>query len=172
MKAKGSERKRFRVGADIGGTFTDIVFLSQEGVVYRKKVSSTPENYSRGILMGITEVLEEQALTGSSISEVVHGCTVATNAVLEQMGARTGLLTTKGFRDVLEIRRFRMPELYNIAWSKPHPLVPRELRREVDERINYAGEIFTPLNEKEVVDVTCFEPFERFHLQVDHSKEP
>lgn len=153
MKVQVMENKRFRVGADIGGTFTDIVFMSQEGAVHRKKVSSTPENYSQGIVKGITEVLEEQTLVGSDIKEVVHGCTVATNAVLEHTGARTGLLTTKGFRDVLEIRRFRMPEVYNIGWSKPVPLSPRELRREVDERINYAGEILRPLSGTEVEDV-------------------
>jgi N-methylhydantoinase A len=153
LKTQGSENERFRVGVDIGGTFTDIVFLSQEGVVHRKKVSSTPDNYSQGIVRGITEVLDEQALAGPNITEVVHGCTVATNAVLEHTGAHTGLLTTKGFRDVLEIRRFRMPEVYNIAWAKPAPLAPRELRLEVNERINYAGDILRPLNRMEVEDV-------------------
>jgi len=144
---------KFRVGVDIGGTFTDVVFLSQEGVVRRKKVSSTPDDYNRGIIRGIEEVLSEHSLSGANIAEVVHGCTVATNAVLEHTGAPTGLITTKGFRDVLEIRRFRMPEMYNIAWSKPLPLSARELRFEVDERINYAGEILRPLDTKEVEDV-------------------
>ena len=153
MKVKDAESKKFRVGVDIGGTFTDIVFLSQDGAVHRKKVSSTPGNYNHGIVTGITEVLEEQAIPGTNITEVVHGCTVATNAILEHTGARTGLLTTKGFRDVLEIRRFRMPEPYNMEWSKPLPLSPRELRREVDERINYAGEIIRPLDSEEVEDI-------------------
>jgi len=148
-----SADERFRVGVDIGGTFTDVVFLSREGVVHRKKVSSTPDDYNRGIVRGIEEVLSEHGLSGTNIAEVVHGCTVATNAVLEHTGAPTGLITTKGFRDVLEIRRFRMPEMYNIAWSKPLPLSPRELRLEVDERINYAGEIIRPLDSKEVEDV-------------------
>jgi len=141
------------VGVDIGGTFTDVVFLSREGVVHRKKVSSTPDDYNRGIVRGIEEALSENGLSGTNIAEVVHGCTVATNAVLEHTGAPTGLITTKGFRDVLEIRRFRMPEMYNIAWSKPPPLSPRELRFEVDERINYAGEIIRPLDTKQVEDV-------------------
>ena len=121
--------------------------------MHRKKVSSTPDDYNRGIVRGIEEVLSEQNLTGANIAEVVHGCTVATNAVLEHTGAPTGLITTKGFRDVLEIRRFRMPEMYNIAWTKPLPLSPRELRLEVDERINFAGEILRPLDTKEVEDV-------------------
>ena len=145
MEKSKSAAERFRVGVDIGGTFTDVVFLSREGVVHRKKVSSTPDDYNRGIVRGIEEVLSEHSLSGANIAEVVHGCTVATNAVLEHTGAPTGLITTKGFRDVLEIRHFRMPEMYNIAWSKPPPLSPRELRFEVDERINYAGEILRPL---------------------------
>jgi N-methylhydantoinase A len=142
--------KRYRVGVDIGGTFTDIVFLSREGDVFRKKVSSTPHDYNRAIIRGIQEVLDENGLTGENIAEVVHGCTVATNAILEHTGARTGLITTQGFRDVLEIRRFRMPEMYNVAWMKPLPLSPRELRREVNERVNYKGEIIHPLDLSEV----------------------
>ena len=150
MEKNKSADERFRVGVDIGGTFTDVVFLSREGVVHRKKVSSTPDDYNRGIVRGIEEVLSEHDLSGANIAEVVHGCTIATNAILEHTGALTGLITTKGFRDVLEIRRFRMPEMYNIAWTKPLPLSPRELRLEVDERINYAGEIIRPLDIKEV----------------------
>ena len=152
MEKDKSASERFRVGIDIGGTFTDVVFLSWEGVVHRKKVSSTPDDYNRGTVRGIEEVFSDYGLNGSNIAEVVHGCTVATNAVLEHTGAPTGLITTKGFRDVLEIRRFRMPEMYNIAWSKPPPLSPRELRFEVDERINYAGEILRPLDPNEVED--------------------
>jgi N-methylhydantoinase A len=148
-----SDRK-FRVGVDIGGTFTDIVFLSRGGEVHRNKVSSTPGNYNLGIVRGIQEVLDRQGLNGSNISEVVHGCTVATNAILEHTGSLTGLITTRGFRDVLEIRRFRMPEMYNVAWNKPLPLSPREFRLEVDERINYAGEIVRPLDPAEVEGVT------------------
>jgi hypothetical protein len=91
---------RYRVGVDIGGTFTDIVFLSRKGDVFRKKVPSTPEDYNKGIVRGIQEVLDENGLTGENIAEVVHGCTVATNAILEHTGALTGLITTKGFRDV------------------------------------------------------------------------
>jgi len=152
LEKSKSVAERFRVGVDIGGTFTDVVFLSREGVVHRKKVSSTPGDYNQGIVRGIEEVLNEHGLSGANIAEVVHGCTVATNAVLEHTGAPTGLITTKGFRDVLEIRRFRMPEMYNIAWNKPPPLSPRELRFEVDERINYAGKIICPLDTREVED--------------------
>ena len=138
--------EKYRVGADIGGTFTDIVFLSENGKILTRKVPSTPDDYTRGIVNGMQEVIASNNLTGSSIAQVVHGCTVATNAVLEHTGARTGLITTEGFRDVLEIRRIRSPELYNLHWEKPLPLVPRELRLEVNERINYKGEVVRTLD--------------------------
>lgn len=118
---------KFRVGVDIGGTFTDIVFLNKAGQVITRKVPSTPDNYTRGIINGLEEIFRTNGLNGSNITEVVHGCTVATNAVLEHKGGPCGLITTKGFRDVLEIRRFRMPDMYNLYWNKPTPLAPREL---------------------------------------------
>ena len=136
----------FRIGVDIGGTFTDIVFMHPDGTVLTKKLSSTPDNYGTAIIDGIKMVFDEHGLQGADVAEVVHGCTVATNAILEHTGARTGLITTAGFRDVLEIRRFRMPELYNIYWNKPQPLSPRELRLEVVERIDFKGNILTPLD--------------------------
>lgn len=152
VRKKDSKRalSGFRVGVDIGGTFTDIVFMNREGVVLTKKVSSTPDNYGMAIINGIKMVFEEYGLTGSDVDEVVHGCTVATNAILEHTGAKTGLITTEGFRDVLEIRRFRMPELYNIYWNKPLPLSPRELRQEVRERIDPKGKVILPLDPNEV----------------------
>ena len=137
---------RFRIGVDIGGTFTDIVFMDRAGRVLTRKISSTPENYGTAIIDGIRMVFDEHGLSGGDVQEVIHGCTVATNAILEHTGARTGLLTTQGFRDVLEIRRFRMPELYNTRWNKPLPLSPRELRAEVKERIGPRGEVITPLD--------------------------
>jgi N-methylhydantoinase A len=136
----------FRVGVDIGGTFTDIVCLGPDGQIYTKKVSSSVDNYARAIVEGLRELFGETGLRGDAVGEVIHGTTVASNAVLEQTGAKTGLITTKGFRDVLEIRRLRMPRLYDIAWQKPPPLVERHLRTEVDERVNGAGEVTKPLN--------------------------
>ena len=82
----------------------------------------------------------------------VHGTTVATNAIIERKGALTGLITTKGFRDVLELRRIRIPKLYDLTWQKPAPLVERYLRMEVTERITHRGEIHTPLDERSVVE--------------------
>ncbi|MFH0914019.1 MAG: hydantoinase/oxoprolinase family protein [Chloroflexota bacterium] len=143
-------QERYRVGVDIGGTFTDIVFLSKDGKILTHKLSSTPDNYTRAVVDGIQKLVEGNRLTGANIAEVVHGCTVATNAVLEHSGARAGLITTRGFRDILEIRRFRIPEMYNLHWNKPPPLVPRELRLEVDERISARGEIIQPLSLKSV----------------------
>ncbi len=137
---------RFRVGVDIGGTFTDIVLLDADGRVHTKKVSSSVEDYARAIVDGLREVFEETGLRGPDLAEVLHGTTVASNAILELRGARTGLITTKGFRDVLEIRRLRTPRLYDLAWEKPVPLVERYLRLEVNERIDGRGRVLEPLD--------------------------
>src|SRR5499427_4878695 len=137
---------RYRVGVDIGGTFTDIVFLGEHGERLTKKVSSTVDNYARAIVDGLAELIREHNLEAAEIVELLHGTTVASNAILELKGARTGLITTKGFRDVLEIRTLRMPRLYDLSWTKPPPLV------EGDERINAKGEVERPLAE---ADVAC-----------------
>jgi N-methylhydantoinase A len=143
---------RYRVGVDIGGTFTDIVFLGEHGERLTKKVSSTADNYATGIVDGLAELARERALDAADIVELLHGTTVASNAILELKGARTGLITTKGFRDVLEIRTLRMPRLYDLAWTKPPPLVERHLRVEVDERVNAKGEVERPLSEADVME--------------------
>jgi len=141
---------KYRVGVDIGGTFTDIVFLGEHGQRLTKKVSSTVGNYATAIVKGLAELTREHNLEAAEIVELLHGTTVASNAILELKGARTGLITTKGFRDVLEIRTLRMPRLYDLAWTKPPPLVERHLRVEVDERINARGEVERPLTEADV----------------------
>jgi N-methylhydantoinase A len=141
---------RFRVAVDIGGTFTDIVFLDADGRRHVKKVSSSVEDYARAIVDGLREVFEENALSGGDVIEVLHGTTVASNALLELRGVRTGLITTRGFRDVLEIRRLRMPRLYDLTWEKPPTLVERRLRQEVDERIDVRGGVQRPLDDGEV----------------------
>ncbi len=140
----------FRVGVDIGGTFTDIVLLEASGRLHTKKVSSSVDDYARAIVDGLREVFRDTGITGADLAEVLHGTTVASNAVLEQKGARTGLITTRGFRDVLEIRRLRMPRLYDLTWEKPPPLVERALRQEVTERIDAQGAVQTPLDLGEV----------------------
>jgi N-methylhydantoinase A len=135
-----------RIGIDIGGTFTDLVFLDPGGRVLRAKVLSTPDDYSEGIADGLAQAMRE-GLDVPAIAQIMHGTTVATNALLEGKGARVALVTTQGFRDVLEIRRLRMPVLYDIRWRKPAPLVPRRLRYEVDERMDARGSVDRPLDE-------------------------
>ena len=130
-----------RVGVDIGGTFTDIVVLGSDGSIHTKKVSSSVDDYARAIVDGLAELFAETGLSGAAIDEIRHGTTVASNAILERKGARVGLITTKGFRDVLEIRTLRMPRLYDLTWTKPAPLVERYLRKVVDERIDYQGNV-------------------------------
>ncbi|MBM3484884.1 MAG: hydantoinase/oxoprolinase family protein [Alphaproteobacteria bacterium] len=137
---------RFRVGVDVGGTFTDIVLLAADGAVHTKKILSSVENYAQAIVDGLAELFGEIGLGGEAVDEIRHGTTVASNAVLERKGAKVGLITTKGFRDVLEIRTLRMPRLYDIGWTKPVPLVERYLRLVVDERVNTHGQIERPLD--------------------------
>lgn len=144
--------EQFRVGTDIGGTFTDIVFSGSKGTILTKKTLSTPDDYSRAIAQGISEVLKKENIDPSAVLEVVHGTTIVTNTCIELTGARVGLITTTGFRDILEIARGRMPELYNLAWNKPVPMVPRYLRFEVDERTGKKGEIIRELNTAQVND--------------------
>ena len=140
----------FRVGVDIGGTFTDVVFLGSDGTVLAKKVASTPDDYSRAVLDGVNGGLAELAISADAVSEVSHGFTVATNAIIEQKGAHTALITTEGFRDVLELRRNRVPQLYDLYYEKPPALVKRRLRLEVRERLNFHGEVLRPLETADV----------------------
>jgi N-methylhydantoinase A len=152
--ARHSDAMETRIGIDIGGTFTDLVFMSSDGRVLRAKVLSTPHDYSVGVTEGLAGA-RRQGLDIDSVTRILHGTTVATNALLEGKGARVALLTTHGFRDVLEIRRLRMPVLYDIRWRKPAPLVPRRRRFEIDERVDCNGRIERPLEEagaREVID--------------------
>lgn len=132
---------RYRVGVDIGGTFTDIVLWSASGEVLVKKVPSSVGDYARAIIDGLAQVFTEAGLDPAQMEQVRHGTTVASNAILERKGAKTGLIGSKGFRDVLEIRSLRMPRLYDLTWTKPPPLVERYLRVTVDERVNAAGKV-------------------------------
>ena len=135
----------FRVGVDIGGTFTDIVFLRPDGRLDKRKVPSTPGDYSQAIIDGVRAYCGENNIATERVAEFVHATTVATNAILERKGARTALLTTEGFRDVLELRRIRIPLSYDLDWEKPVPLVERALRFGVNERIDARGNIVTAL---------------------------
>jgi len=138
--------ERYVLGCDIGGTFTDIV-LRGNGSVRTLKVSSTPDDYSRAILSAIEEIRVTLGVEPQAIDAVVHATTVATNTILEHKGARTALVTTEGFRDVLEMRRLRIPVMYDLQYDKPAPLVPRRLRFEVAERLDARGAVKTALDE-------------------------
>jgi N-methylhydantoinase A len=131
-----------RVGIDIGGTFTDLVAIDGEGQVRTHKIASTPHNYGEGIVAGLRALLTD----GAGVSEVLHGTTVGSNTVLEGKGARTALITTRGFRDILEIRDLRMPVLYDLRWNKPPALVERRLRLEVTEKLRPDGSVSVALD--------------------------
>ena len=118
---------RYTLGADIGGTFTDLILLRSDGRLFSKKVLSTPDDYSRAIEEGVSALLAEVGVAAAQIAEFAHGTTVATNAIIERKGVRVALVTTAGFRDVLEIARFRSPRLYDLDFRKPQPLVERRL---------------------------------------------
>jgi N-methylhydantoinase A len=162
----------YRVGVDVGGTFTDIVLLGSDGTIHTKKISSSVENYAQAIVEGLTEVFRETGLAGAAIEEIRHGTTVASNAILEHKGARTGLITTRGFRDVLEIRTLRMPRMYDIGWTKPAPLVERYLRQVVDERIDSTGAVqraLDPRDAERAVDALLAEKVEAIAVCLLHS---
>jgi N-methylhydantoinase A len=149
-----AQRTAYRVGIDIGGTFTDLALLGTDGRLLTRKVSSTPDDYGRGIAVGIVELLREVGLEAGDIADLVHASTIATNAILEQKGAATALVTTRGFRDVLELRRLRIPVLYDLQYDKPPPLVPRHLRFEVEERMGPGGQVRQALNRASLEAVT------------------
>src|SRR5262245_51086285 len=130
-----------RIGADVGGTFTDVILLNANGDLWTHKLPSTPPNFEQAVLQAIDHLLAVAGMDGGAVTEVAHGTTVATNAVLEHQGARTALITTQGFRDVLELRRIRAPQIYDLFFEKPAPLVERALRFELPERISAAGEV-------------------------------
>lgn len=143
---------RWRVGVDSGGTFTDIcLFDEQGGRIETWKVPSTPDDPSRGIAQGVEEGMRRVAPDATSPAAPIvyfgHGTTVATNALIQHRGVKTGLVTTDGFRDLLEIGRQKRPDLYDIQADKPLTLVPRDLRLEVPERLRHTGEVDVPLDE-------------------------
>lgn len=146
-----NQSKTYRAGVDIGGTFTDIVITDSDGAIYTKKVSSTPADYGRAIVEGLQSLLQSVGGDPSQIEELIHATTIATNTVLEAKGARTALVTTKGFKDVLEIGRLRVPGLYNLRYSKPAQLALRRHRYEVVERLRSDGSVDTALDEHAVL---------------------
>ena len=145
-----TNQNTMRIGADVGGTFTDVVLIDTSGNIWTHKVPSTPPDFERAVLNAIEHLLHTTDAAGTTVSEVAHGTTVATNAVLEKRGAKTALITTKGFRDVLELRRIRAPQMYDLFFEKPQALVERYLRFELTERISASGEVLIPLSESEL----------------------
>jgi N-methylhydantoinase A len=140
-----------RVGCDIGGTFTDIVLEMPNGRLFVNKTSTTPDDLGRAIVEGLGKLIEQAGIAASDITEIVHGTTTASNTILQKVGAKTGVITTNGFRDVLEIGRIRTPTMFDLAWSKPEPLAPRRWRRGVAERIDAHGGVVTPLDEVQLL---------------------
>lgn len=129
-----------RVATDIGGTFTDLIYL-QDGVVRAVKADTTPPNFEQGLL----DAVSKSGVDYADISFFAHGSTVVINTLTERKGVKTALITTRGFRDVLEIARGNAPDIFNPRYRKPPPFVPRQLRLEVTERMNHRGEVVTPL---------------------------
>ncbi len=135
-----------RVATDIGGTFTDLVFVDPAGDVITGKSHTTPAQFEEGVM----DVISASNISPSEFASFVHGTTIVINAITERKGAKVGLLTTEGFRDILEIGRGTRPDFFNLEYRKPEPFVPRYLRRELRGRINYKGIETTPLDLSEL----------------------
>ena len=131
-----------RVATDIGGTFTDLVYVTSDGVVGTAKSHTTPSQFEQGVM----DVIEASQITPNEFASFVHGTTIVINAITEKKGVKTALITSQGFRDVLEIGRGNRPDYFNLEYNKPEPFVMRYLRREVPGRINYQGIEVQPLD--------------------------
>ena len=141
----------YRIGADIGGTFTDLILVDDAGQTFQVgKVLTTAERPDDAVLQGLAEVLTAAASDAAAVSHVIHGTTLFTNAIIERKGARTALVTTRGFRDAVEIGREHRYDLYDLYLQRPRPLAPRSLRFEVTERLLVDGSVDTPLDEADL----------------------
>jgi N-methylhydantoinase A len=142
---------RYRLGIDVGGTFTDAILINEDtGETRIAKLPSTPKDPSIGFLNAVERILREAKIKNENVGYLVHGTTVATNAIIEGNLAPTGFLTTEGFRDMLEIQRQIRPALYDLLFEKPRPLVPRYLCFGIPGRLNASGNVLTPLDEAAV----------------------
>ena len=151
----------YRLAIDTGGTFTDICLLDEKnGEAYRCKVPSTPDDPSIAFAAGIKNILTKYGVKSDAVSYLGHGTTVGTNSVLEGKGVKTGLVTTKGFRDLLELGRQKRPHLYDLQADKPKCLVPRHLRYEVEERLDHKGNVLVNLDKP-----TLEKAFRYFHKE-------
>ena len=136
-----------RIGVDIGGTFTDLVWVDDAtGAICVGKLLTTPKEPAQAVEQGVVSLLHEAGAHATSVRAVIHGTTLVTNALIERKGARTGLLTTEGFRDAIEIGREGRYDMYDLFIDPPAPLAPRHLRREVRERLLADGAVATPLD--------------------------
>ena len=141
----------YSLGIDIGGTFTDIVVYDHaRGRQHNRKLLTTHDDPARAVAAGVEGLLRRHHLPARDFTRVVHATTLFTNALIERRGAVTGLITTAGFRDTLEIGRERKFELYDLNIAKPEPLVPRNLRLEVRERLRADGSVEQRLDAREV----------------------
>src|SRR5689334_9569477 len=141
----------YRVGLDIGGTFTDFVLYdANERRISLYKCLTTPHDPSAAALQGLTDLVAQANLKVADITEIVHGTTLVTNAIIERRGARLGLLTTEGFRDSLEMGTEQRYDIYDLFLSFPDPLVPRRHRLEIGERLDRDGRVISPLDLEEV----------------------
>src|SRR5262245_42823823 len=143
----------YRLGVDVGGTFTDLFLVNEEsGAVFTAKVSSTPADQSIGVLRGIERVCQKARIEARAIGHVMHGTTVATNTVLTGTGARCGLVTTKGYRQILQIARSYVPGGLGgwVIYNKSAPMAPLSCTIEADERVSARGEVVHPLNEEQL----------------------
>lgn len=141
----------WRVGIDIGGTFTDVAMVEeQSGRIGIAKVLTTPRDFGQGVINGITQGLERYGIAAADVSLLSHATTVVTNALLEKKGARAGFIATRGFRDILELRRSSRPDLYDLFQDGPAILIPRRHRYEITERIDAQGEVVIPLADDEL----------------------
>ena len=137
-----------RVGVDVGGTFTDFVLVDENrDIIFTGKRLTTSDDPSAAIIDGLKRLVEESDTTVPDLDAVVHGTTLITNTIIQRSGAKVGLITTKGFRDSLEMGREIRYDLYDLFFEKPDPLAPRFLRLEIPERVNASGEVLLTLDE-------------------------
>jgi N-methylhydantoinase A len=141
----------WRIGVDIGGTFTDVVLVDEEtGRIGLAKTPTTPGDVAQGVIDGIRQGLERYRVDPAAVTLLAHATTIVTNALIEKKGAKAGFVTTRGFRDVLELRRSSRADLYDLFQDAPAVLVPRRWRFEITERIDAQGRVVTPLDEREI----------------------
>ena len=141
------KNRSIRIGVDVGGTNTDICAIDEySGELMVYKLPSSLHDQSDAVVAGIKVVAEQHRFDGSEVSRFMHGTTVATNAILEGRGSKTALITTGGFRDLLEIGRQKRPDLYDLQADKVRTLINRSLRFEVEERMDYKGQVVRPID--------------------------